>query len=162
VQQKDLMQSIPILLILMTGCDDSATRIAREAADRQAQQNTSMAKVVEADAQAHKDIIGVHHDLQTERGRLDTGWDKLEAERREIAGDRRTESMLVSLIQLAGGCALVAVLLAFCWLVLFSAEHRDPQPEFQELVLNRVLSDELDFLAENSRSPVRHIRAEPN
>ena len=94
------------LLAATHGCDDRATQIAREAADRQAQQNTEMAELnkevasgthqlVEADAKARTEIVGVHHDLQAERTRLDTSWSELESERREIAGQRRTESMLV-------------------------------------------------------------------
>ena len=72
------------LVILTSGCDDRATQIAREAANRQAQQNTAMAdlnkevasgthQLVEADAQTRKEIVGVHHELQAERTRLDTG-----------------------------------------------------------------------------------------
>ena len=75
------------LSILTSGCDDAATRVAREAADRQAQQNTTMAelnkevaggthRLVEADAQARKEVIGVHRDLQAERSRLDTGGER--------------------------------------------------------------------------------------
>ena len=86
----------------MTG----SLEIAREAANRQAQQNTEMAnlhqevasgthQLVEADAQARKEIVGVHHELQAERKTLDTGWNELEQQRRQIAGQRRTESMLV-------------------------------------------------------------------
>ena len=51
-------------------------------------------RLVEADAQARKEIVGVHRDLQAERTRLDTGWNALEQERQQIAGQRRTESML--------------------------------------------------------------------
>lgn len=145
-----------ILLFATSGCDDSATRIAREAADRQAQQNTAMAKVVEADAQAHKEIIGVHHELQAERTQLNTGWNKLEDERREIAGERRTESMLVSVTKLAGGGLLLAMLLGLCWLVLFSARHDDPQVELHELVLNEVLAEEPNLMVEASWARISH------
>jgi hypothetical protein len=116
-------------LILTSGCDDAATRVAREAADRQAQQNAAMAelqqevaggthRLVEADAQARKEVIGVHRDLQAERTRLDTGWTALEQERRQIASQRRTESMLTPAIQYLGGILLAVVLLGFCWRVL--------------------------------------------
>ena len=60
---KTLMLATVLPLLAAHGCDDKATKIAREAADRQAQQNTAMAdlnkevasgthKLVEADAQA--------------------------------------------------------------------------------------------------------------
>ena len=75
-----------VLLIVTSGCDDAATRIAREAADRQAQQNTAMAnlnqevasgthQLVAADAEARKEIVVVHHDLQAERSKLDSELD---------------------------------------------------------------------------------------
>ncbi len=84
------------LIGVTSGCDDRATQIASEAANRQAQQNTAMSELnkevasgtrelVAADAQARKEIVGVHRDLQAERTRLDTGWDALEKERQHIA-----------------------------------------------------------------------------
>src|SRR5262245_42992267 len=113
------------LMILIGGCDERATQIAREAADRQAQQNKSMAELnrevasgthqlVQADAKARQEIVGVHRDLQAERTRVDTGWNALEQERRQIAGQRRTESMIVPIF----GLLLAIVLLGFCWYTL--------------------------------------------
>src|SRR3954452_23245857 len=110
LNHKMLILSIT-LLAATHGCDDKATQIAREAAERQAQQNTEMARLnkevasgshqlVEAASQARKEIIGVHHDLQAERVRLDSGLSELESERRQIAGQRRTESMLVTVSEL--------------------------------------------------------------
>src|SRR5262245_29911721 len=92
--------------ILIGGCDDRAAQVAREAANRQAEQNTTMAELnkevasgthqlVEADAQARKEIVGVHRDLQAERTRLDNSWSELEKERQQIATQRCTESLLV-------------------------------------------------------------------
>src|SRR4051812_16251423 len=94
--QKTLILSIT-LFAATHGCDDNATQIAREAADRQAKQNTEMAQLtkevasgshqlVEADARARTEMVGVHHDIQAERSRLDTSRSELESERREIAG----------------------------------------------------------------------------
>ena len=115
-----------LILSASSGCDDRATRIAREAANRQAQQNTAMADLnkevaagtqhlVAADAAARQNILEVHHDLQSERTRLDTGWSSLESERRQIAGERRFESILAPAISIGGGLLLLAVLLGFCW-----------------------------------------------
>src|SRR4051812_34754372 len=125
-----------IALILISGCDARVAQLAREAADRQAQQNTEMAQLnkevasgshqlVEADAKARQEIIGVHHDLQAERARLDTSLSELESERREIAGQRRTESMLVSLSSAIGGVSLVVALLGFSWYALVAARSND-------------------------------------
>src|SRR3954463_16626580 len=85
-------------IVLTSGCDDRATQISRQAADRQAQQNIAMVELnkevasgthqlVEADAQARKEIISVHRDIEAERARLDSSWDALERERQKIAAE---------------------------------------------------------------------------
>jgi hypothetical protein len=141
-------------LIATSGCDDRATQVAHEAANRQAQQNTVMAELhqevaagtrelVAADAKARGDMIGVHHDLQSERARLDTRWSALESERRQIASQRRTESLLVPLIPFIGAAVLVIVLLGFCWYAVGAARssnHRDFQLE--ELLVREILPDD--------------------
>jgi hypothetical protein len=144
---------MPVLLVVIAGCDDRVTQIAREAADRQAQQNTAMVQLnqevaggahqlVEGDAQARKDFVAVHHDLQTERSKLDTGWDSLEDERRELAGQRRAESWLTSMTTIIGGVLLTALLLGFCRHALFAARCDEWQAELNELLLAEIISDE--------------------
>ncbi len=142
------------LIAVIPGCDDRVTQVAREAADRQAQQNTAMVELnkevargthqlVEADAQARKEIVGVHHDLQAERQRLDTGWSDLEGERQQIAGQRRTESMLVSVSTLIGAVSLVVALLGFCWQALVAARRGDDtDAQLNELLIREILPDE--------------------
>src|SRR3982751_1682465 len=101
-------------LAVSHGCENkTSSQIAREGADRQAQQNTEMAQLnkevasgthqlVEADAKARQEIVGVHRDLQAERTRLDANWSQLENERRDIATQRRTESTFVSVAKASG------------------------------------------------------------
>jgi hypothetical protein len=155
------------LPILATGScsDDKSTQIAREAADRQAQQNTEMARLnkevaagshqlVEADAKARQEIVGVHRDLQAERGQLNSGWDQLEDERRQIAGQRRTESMLFSLGTLIGSVFLVVALLGFCWYALFTARRGDGmEAQLNELLVHEVLADEPALLSSSQQPP---------
>jgi hypothetical protein len=141
------------------------TRIAREAADRQAQQNTAMAelnkevaggtrRLVGADAQARKEIVGVHRDLQAERSRLDTNWNALETERRQIAGQRRTESMLVPATQILGGTALAIVLLGFCWYALVASRRSDDtDAQLNELLIGEILPDGPPLLVSGEPSP---------
>jgi hypothetical protein len=147
-----------VLAILICGCDE-------EAADRQAQQNTAMAELnkevasgsrslVAADAQARKEIVGVHRDLQAERTRLDTSWGALEEERKEIAGQRRTESMLVPVTKLVGGVALVIALLGFCWYALVAARRSDDtDAQLNELLICEVLGDEPTLLLSDQHVP---------
>ena len=76
------------ILLTTLGCDDRVAQVAREPADRQAQQNAEMARLnkevatgthelVEADPQGRKEMVGVHHDLQAERERQASEWDIL-------------------------------------------------------------------------------------
>lgn len=151
---KTLILGIVLPLLATHGCDERATQIAREAADRQAQQNTAMAELnkevasgthqlVEADAQARKEIVGVHHDLQAERTRLDSGWGALEGERKEIAGQRRTESMLVSVTTLVGSGLIVAMLMGFCWYAVVAARSGDDtDAQLNELLIREILPAE--------------------
>jgi hypothetical protein len=156
---------IPVLLGVTNGCDDRVAQVAREAADRQAQQNTEMAQLnkevasgshqlVEADAKARQEIVGVHHDLQNERGRLDTSRSELESERREIADQRRTESMLVSLASAIGGVSLVVTLLGFCWYVLVVACRGDgTDAQLNELLIREILSGEALPMSSSPQAP---------
>jgi hypothetical protein len=159
--------SIPwiVLAILMSGCDEEKARIAREAADRQAQQNTAMAelnkevaggtrRLVEADAQARQEIVGVHRDLQAERSRLDTHWNALETERRQIASQRRTESMLLPATHILGATAAAIVLLGFCWYALVASRRSDDtDAQLNELLVHEILSDGPPLLLSGESSP---------
>jgi hypothetical protein len=147
-----------VLSILTSGCDERAAQIAREAADRQAQQNAAMVelnkevaggtrRLVEADAQARKEIVGVHRDLQAERSQLNTGWNALEEERRQIASQRRTESLLVPAIQAAGLLALVALVLGFSWYALVRSQDTSTSAsEVNDLLIGEIISEDPQLL----------------
>lgn len=145
-----------VLGLMMTGCDDRATRIAREAADRQAQQNTAMAdlqkeiaggthQLVASDADARQKILDVHHELQAERLRLDTGWSTLENERRSIASRRQAESLLVPFLTIVGGAVLAALTLGFCWYALYTACASDTDSTVNEILISEVVKSNAAF-----------------
>jgi outer membrane murein-binding lipoprotein Lpp len=108
--KRNVILSVVMVLcgpLLIAGCNenDRVAKVATQAAQRQAQQNTEMARLnrevaegtrrmVEADAEARKDIFIVHQDIQAERAELSEGFDSLESERQRIAEQRRTESIL--------------------------------------------------------------------
>jgi hypothetical protein len=154
-----------VSLVLMSGCDDRTAQVAREAADRQAQQNTAMAelnqevasgthRLVEADAQSRKEIVGVHRDLQSERARLDTGWNDLEQERRQMAGQRRTESLLAPTVQTAGLLAVIALVLGFSWYALMKVRHSgELECTVTDLLLDEVMADEPQQLSAERHEP---------
>ncbi len=158
---KRLLMSL-LLAVLVVGCDDRASDIAREAADRQARQIELMAalqekvadgsrQLVEADAQARREMVGVHHDLQDEPSRLDTGWSDLETQRQQITSQRRTESLLAPLLEAATVVALAVLVLGFCWYALVTAHGAEPsERELNELLLHDLLSDEPRLLPDQS------------
>ena len=148
--------AVMALAVVMTGCeeDERVAQVATEAANRQAQQNTEMARVtnqvaegsrklVEADAQARKEIVKVHQELQTERATLGENWNKLEAERQEIAQDRRTESMLVPAIETIGAIAVAVLAIGFCLFLLFALRKSDDtDAQLSELLIHEIVADQ--------------------
>jgi hypothetical protein len=146
-----------LLMSLASGCDERATQIALDAADRQAQQNTAMVELnkevaggahqlVEADAKARGEMVTVHRELQAERTRLDSGWTVLDQERLAVANQRRTESMLVPAISLIGNMLLVIVLLGFCWYALVASRHGDgTEAQLNELLVSEFLIQEVSL-----------------
>lgn len=157
---------LPIIAFMTTiGCRDDASHVAREAADRQAQQNTTMAELnkevadgakglVAADAQARMDIVGVHHDLQEERARLDAGWSALETERQQLSQERRSESLLAAAGPVIGGGLMVVLVLGLCWWMLVSATcHERVDARLNDVLMAEVLADEPVLLLSDRLEP---------
>jgi hypothetical protein len=144
-----LIATAALLILMTSGCDDRAAQIAIEGAQRQAEQNRSMAKLhehvaagakrlAEEEAAARKQALVVHQELQLERSQLSGGWNQLEAQRQAIAEARRTESFLAALVQ-GGGAVLAGVLaLAFGWLALYGLRRDHESPEVCELLLQEL------------------------
>ena len=128
--------------------------MATQAAERQAQQNTEMARLnrevaegtrrmVEADAEARKEIIAVHQEIQSERASLNDGFETLEAERKQMAQERRTESILVPAAKTTGVALVAVVVVGFCWIVLFGLRRSDTtDAELTELLIHDLVRDE--------------------
>ena len=148
--------TIPLILVLAatSGCDERVVEVAREAADRQAAQNQQMGdlqtevargtrSLVEADAAARQEIVGVHRDLQKERQQLGTSWNALETQRQLLARQRRTDSLLLPSACAVGALALVTVLIGFLWQLLANARTRGSiDGELNELLIEHVLADD--------------------
>ncbi len=147
-------RTLILLLALMIGCDDRVIQVAREAADRQAQQNTTMAelhkevaggtkRLVEADSQSRTELLNLQRDLQAERGRLDTGWAQLEDDRRQIATGLRTESMLLMVAKLVSSAFVVVSLLGFCWYARVAIRQGDTaEADLNELLIRELVLDQ--------------------
>lgn len=104
---------VPVLLlvVLAVGCDEDKRLVeqAREADERQAEQNRQIAhqnhelaeatnRLVEADANSREELVALERDLQAERSAVGRQRDDLEAERKQIAGQRLQESVLAECI----------------------------------------------------------------
>lgn len=161
-----------IPLIAATSCNDErdkTTQVAREAADRQAQQNTEMAQVskevaagshqlVEADAKARQEIVGVHRDLQAERSRLDSGWSELQKNRKELVAQLRTESALVAVSRATGYLFLVVAVLSFCWYVLFRVRHDDgTDARLNELLVSEILPNHSSMVTATEKTKLEQL-----
>lgn len=147
---------VPLALIataLVIGCDKDKRLVefAQEADQRQAEQNHEIAKqnheiaaatknLVEADAKARQELVALERDLQTERATIGEQRDHLEAERRELATQRRRESLLAQL--LAGGATLVACLLplVLCWYLLQGLRSQSHDEALGELLVMELAS----------------------
>jgi hypothetical protein len=143
---------VPLVLsILMTGCDDRATKIAREAADRQAQQNTTMSELHKEVANGTRELIVATNELQSERKRLDTGWSALEAERQHISSERRTVSLWMPIAESLGAAGAVVVIVGFCWYVLVRTEQHVPTG-LNEILVSELLSNEMVEITQCGRA----------
>jgi len=126
--------------------------LSREAADRQAQQNQLISvlnkevaagsrELVAADAKAREKMVDVHHELQSERQRLDTGWTSLEQQRQQVASSRRAESLLAPAMQNFGVAVVVALVLGFSWYALVASRNMPvTDSELNDMLLEELVS----------------------
>jgi hypothetical protein len=128
--------------------------VAREAADRQAEQNRQIAhqnhqiaqtakNLVEADGQSRTELVALQRDLQVQQAEVARQRDALEAERRQQAEKRQTESMLAPVIESLGGVLVCALLIAFCcYLARGLRNESDANPELNELLVMDLVSEQ--------------------
>jgi hypothetical protein len=140
------------LTLMAIGCGDNEnTRLAKMAEEnliRQDAQNQRMAdlqqevaegsrRLVEADAEARQEIIGLQRDVQAERAEVGVQRDSLEAERRDIANHRYWAPIIAVAIGRFGlliGCLLPLIL---CWHLL----QRRVEPADDAMVAEVLLED---------------------
>ena len=173
-----MIRRIPMLLamaaILVTGCEENGNensrvaKVAVEAAERQAKQNEEMARLnrevaegtrrlVEADAEARKELTTMQHDLQSQQAEVGEQRDQLEAERKEIAGQRRTESMLGPILKGCAAAAVCVVTIGYCWSLLFSLKrHDDADQVLGELLVDELLSEKPVLLPPPGATAIEH------
>ena len=141
------------LLVSLVGCESEGERVAvvaREAAQRQADQNKQMAQLqgqvaegsrqlVEAEAKARADMTALQRDLQQSQTEVGRQRDQLEAERRQIAAERYWDGIIGNSITAAATLLACILPLLLCWAVL----RRPCQDQEADVALAEFLTQEL-------------------
>lgn len=159
-------------LIATTGCNDEATKIAREASDRQAAQNQQMAELqhevargtremVKSDAEAREQFVGVHRDLQQERKQLGESWNELEFERQRVGRERRNDSVWQALVTVLMVSLVTAAFFAYLRQLLISSQRDESvDAEVAALLVDHLMAGSHQTL-ENAASQQPAIASEP-
>ena len=143
-----------LLLMMATGCnDDSAevARVAQQALRQQAEQNQEMARLnrevakstqrlVEADAEARQEVLAAQRDLQAQQTVVNEQRDALEDERRDIAGQRHTESLLAPILATLGAGLLCLLPVGVACLLLWHVNQSEA-PDVSSLLIEDALSE---------------------
>ena len=139
---------ILVVIVVGHGCrDERAVKLAREAADRQAEQNDRLAEMARASTEANRETARLQRDVQANQAEVHRQHAALDAERRETAAQRRTESVMAPAVQNLGALLLAALAFLFCLSLLFGLGHE--QDAEKTAAVNELLVEELA----NNESP---------
>lgn len=148
-----LLVAVNLVVVLAIGCHSDDARIAEMAerqADREAEHTRQMAqlqqqvaegsrRLVEADADTRKELTELQRDLRADQATVGQQRDALEAERRQIAADRRWDSVAGSAITDAAILIACVLPLILCVMALRGLRH----PQQPHEVLTEILVEEL-------------------
>jgi hypothetical protein len=139
------------LTVVLIGCeeDERLARMAHESTQRQAEQNEAMAEVsresvqasgrlVEAEARARQELLTMQRELQEQQVEIARQHDRLEEERRQLASQRRWDSLTAAAITNTGLVLACLAPLVVCWYLL-----RAVRDETEDAVVAEVLVEEL-------------------
>ena len=133
--------TVTLLLAAFTGCgnDDERAQVNRS----QAQVAEASRKLVEADATARGETIGMQRDLQKGQSELGRQRDQLENDRRQYADQRNRDPILANTILDVGvvlACLLPLVLCIF--LVLGLRDKSQTDSDLADVLVQEIVSDE--------------------
>lgn len=163
------LMPIGMLLVLIAGCQIESERlveVAREAAQRQAQQNQQMTQLqnqvaegsrqlVEAEAKARAELTALQRDLQQGQAEVGRQRDELEAERRKIASERYWDAVLGNSITAAVVLLACLLPLVLCWALLRrQSEERDADAALAEFLVQELVSDHSALLPASLPRPL--------
>jgi hypothetical protein len=146
---------LAMTLLLQTGCQTESERLAalsQEHTRRQAEQSLKMAELqeqvtagsralVEADAKARSEIIGLQRDIQSERAAIGQQRDRLEAERKQLADERHTVPIIAEAITKIGLLLACLLPLLVCIRLLISQGHPIDDQAIWQILLDEAASD---------------------
>ena len=137
---------LPLLILTtLVGCeeDKELAALAKEANRQQSEQNQEMAKLNREVAEGSKRLIQAEAEATTKRltmeQQLQEQRNDVEAERQELAQERKAESILGPAIVAAASLATVCLPLVLCWYLLHGLQ-RGGDPDVSDLLI-----EELDF-----------------
>ncbi|QDU31370.1 hypothetical protein ETAA8_65270 [Anatilimnocola aggregata] len=154
---------------VLAGCstDERLADLAQQVTHEQAAQNERMAEasqtvaqgsqqLVEADAQARRELIDLQHELRRDQAGIAQQRDVLEVERRELAQARHKESLITSGLTAVGMllAALAPLVLAAISLVgLWRETTKEEEGQvFIEELAHHLLAEQRPLLPEPARS----------
>jgi len=146
------------LVASLAGCQDPDPRLgqlASEAMHEQGQQNQRIAEgsraiaeggrqLVAADAQARRELIDLQQGLRQDQTEVARQRDTLEAERKSVARERRTDSAIRSSLLLGGlilACLAPLVLAGFALVGIWREPTREEEGQILVEQLAQVLAD---------------------
>ena len=157
--------SLAIWMIASVGCRSNDSEFAREALNRQADQNEAMAtlqrevaagarELVARDAETNRRLLDVHAQLQEERAALSANWRELESNRRSDALQRRRDSFLLAVMR--GGAATAAALLALAIVrAAFDGSSSQNDDELTAMLLDYLTPREADEIESTRHAPAQ-------
>lgn len=141
---------VAMTFLTMIGCeeDERLVEMAEKHLDRQAKQSEQIIdlqqevtegsrRLVEADAEARKEMIALQRDVQSERVEVGQQRDALEDERRDLASQRRLDPIIATAITNIGLLLACLLPLVLCWYLL----HPRVEPADDQAVAEVLLED---------------------
>jgi len=157
-----LIATLLVAISMLSGCQSDENRrlaeLAERQLDRQAEQNRRMAdlqdevaagsrQLVEAEAEARRDMIGLHHDLQDEHQTVGEQRDALEADRKQLATQRHRDPIIAETIAQIGLLTACGLPLLICLLLLRRPIEPSSDQEIAELLIADLVSAQPQLLS---------------
>lgn len=150
-----------LILAGILGCsrdDESLTELAQESMRQQARQNEEIAKasreLVEADAQARRELIIAQQGLQDQQAEIHAQHSALESERKEIARQRSRDPIVAAAIVTLGTLLAAVAPLVLAWFVLRAVQPHDHDQALGEILAIELTNDKPVLLPPRGEPPV--------